>query len=747
MAREDSSRGHKFGTFGGVFTPSILTILGAIMFMRANFVTGQAGVIGATAILLLSTAITFLTSLSIAAVSTNMQVRGGGAYFLISRVLGPESGGAIGIVLYVAQALSVPFYILGFTEALVASVPALATQSMIVALVAAALLFGLAFIGASWSIRAQYFIMVVLGLSIVAFVGGGLQLFDAAVFRANLAAGYTLLPDTIGPVGPRYTFWAIFAIYFPAVTGILAGVNMSGDLRDAPRSIPRGTLAAVAVGFLIYLVLIMVSGGAYAREALIRQPFEVLRDHALWGMGVLVIAGVIAATLSSALGSYLGAPRILQAVARDKLLGVLKPFARGSARGDEPRAALFLTGIITVLVIIWAQQLPGGSGFNAVAALITMFFLYTYGMLNLAAFVEAVSLNPSFRPRFKAFNWLTALLGALGCIGAALLIAPLPAIGAVVVIGLLYWYLRRRELSTTFGDARRGFIYSRVRSNLLMLMGMEQDPKNWRPTILAFSGNPATRELLVAFAVWLESGRGIVQMVNIIKAEPRESCNHHRLALRQLEAFCRRHNVPAFPVVLVSADIAAGITSVLQMASVGPIRPNLALFGWNRGGDGSLARHLRIADSLRMSQVIVSGRELVQGQRKRRIDVYWRGQANGALMVLLAHLLSRNWEWANARIRLLRVIEREEGRVPARRALVELADQARLDVEPEVIVSQEPFAEILHRASRDADCIFLGFRLPEPGRELPWQQYCDNLLESLPTVILVHSSGEQGLLV
>jgi len=314
------------------------------------------------------------------------------------------------------------------------------------------------------------------------------------------------------------------------------------------------------------------------------------------------------------------------------------------------------------------------------------------------------------------------------------------------VIALLYWYLHRRELSTTFGDVRRGFIYSRVRSNLLQLRDMPEDPKNWRPTILTFTGNPATRELLVAFAVWLESGRGIAQMVNIVKAPRHESCNHHRRALAQLESFCRKQSIHAFPIVLVIDDVVEGIANVMQLASIGPIRPNLALFGWNYGGDGSLAQHLRVADALKMSQVIVSGRELVQGQRKRRIDVYWRGQTNGPLLVLLAHLLSRNWEWANARIRLLRVIEREEGRIPARLALVELADQARLDLEPAIIVSQEPFADILHHTSRDADCIFLGFKLPESSAEMPWQQYCDKLLKDLPTVILVHSAGEEDLL-
>ncbi|MBN2081038.1 amino acid permease [bacterium] len=736
----------KFSTFGGVFTPSILTILGAIMFMRAGFVIGQAGVMGALAILLFSTGITLLTSLSISAISTNLQVRGGGAYFLISRVLGPESGGAIGIVLFIAQALSVPFYILGFTEALVSSVPALEPHSLAVALAAAGLLFVVAYIGASWSIRVQFIIMAVLGISILAFMGGAAVLFKAGLFGANSTPGYTLMPGDAGTAGLRYSFWSVFAIYFPAVTGILAGVNMSGDLKDPMRSIPRGTLLAVVVGFLVYGIQIVLCGGAFDRTELIARPFEVLRDNALWGTGVLVVAGVIAATLSSALGSYLGAPRILQAVGKDRLIGFLYPFARGEGREDEPRRALTLTGMITLLVIVWAAQMPGGNGFNVVAALITMFFLITYGMLNLAAFTEAFGKNPSFRPRFRAFHWITALLGAAGCTAAALLISPIPFVAAAAIVIALYWYLRRRQLSTTFGDARRGYVYSRVRSHLLQLRQLDEDPRNWRPTILVFSGNPATREELVAYAVWLESGRGIVQMVNIIKASPRDGLSHHRRALAQLRAFCRKNEIHAFPLVLVAENVSDGIASILQTAAIGPIRPNLALFGWNPGGDGSVAEHLETAAQLGMSQVLVRGQGLSMSEGAKRIDVWWRGRENGALMLLLAHLLSRNWEWADARIRLLRVVPREEGQIPARNALRDLVESARFDAEIVVPVCAEPFIDILHRYSTEAACVFLGMLLPAADKRAQWQAHLDEMLEGLPTTILVHSSGSEGLL-
>ena len=245
MAKPDLTKnddGHRFGTFGGVFTPSILTILGVIMFMRAGFVVGQAGILGAVLILLIAKGITLMTSFSIAAISSNMRTQGGGAYFMISRVLGPEFGGGIGAALFFAQALSIPFYLLGFTEALVATFPALAGHEQGVGILCAVILFAIAYLGAGWAIRAQYAILGLLGLSIFVFLGGAAKLFTVDTFLANWEPAYSLI-DSLRPEEGSYTFWMVFAIYFPAVTGIMAGVNMSGDLKDPVRSIPRGTLS------------------------------------------------------------------------------------------------------------------------------------------------------------------------------------------------------------------------------------------------------------------------------------------------------------------------------------------------------------------------------------------------------------------------------------------------------------------------------------------------------------------------
>ncbi len=739
---------NQFGTFGGVFTPAILTILGVIMFMRANFVVGQAGIIGALLILLIAKSITFTTSLSISAISTNMPVRGGGAYFLISRVLGAEFGGAIGIALYFALALSVPFYILGFAEALIRSLPELAPHFQAITLGAAIILFTLAYVGAGWAIKTQYLIMSFLFLAIFAFLGGAIQHFSTATFAANLAPGFTAIsPDS--PQGADYSFWIIFAIYFPAVTGIDAGLNMSGDLKNPARAIPHGTLAAVGLGFTIYLIQIILVGGAYPRETLIATPYELLKDNALFGLSFFVTLGVIAATLSSALGSYLGGPRVLQAVARDRLLGPFSYFAKGTAKGDEPRRALLLTFAMTLMVLLWAGNSTGGGALNVMAAIITMFFLYSYGMINLSAFIEDFGGNPSFRPQFRFFHWATALAGFLGSLAVALLINWLAAAIAVILIALFLWHLKTRHLKAKFGDARRGFIFHSTRTNLLRLERMEESPKNWRPTLLIFSGNPSEREILVTYASWLEAKRGLVYLAYILVGDFDDLVSRRTGALLQLSKYCEDKSIEAFPTVVVSPSVDEGINMLLQAATIGPIRPNLAVFGWSRDPerfDGYI-RQLLVSTALKINLVLINAAKLPAPEESRRIDVWWRGKKNGALMLMLAHLLTENWEWHDAEIRLLRVVPEEVGRQPAEDALRAMLQKARVAAVSHVIASQRPFVEILQEESTRTACTIIGLELPESETDYAWYQRYEMMISKVPATILVHSVEEQYLLV
>ena len=730
---------NKLGTFGGVFTPSILTILGVIMFMRAGYVIGEAGIIHALLILLIAKTITTLTSLSISAVSTNTPVSGGGAYFLISRALGPEFGGAIGIALFLAQAISVPFYLLGFTEALVRAFPGAAPHFLSIALFTTAALFLVSFTGAKIAIKTQYLIMAILGLSIIAFLGGSLANFNYDIFSANMRSHYT---------SGDLSFWAIFALYFPAVTGIMAGVNMSGDLKNPGKSIPAGTFAAVFTGFIIYALQIFIIGGAQTRGQLIHSSFETMGEQALFGFGFLVTAGVFAATLSSGLGSFLGAPRILQAVARDNVVPLTGIFRKGSKKGDEPYRALVFTLAIAFIIVYWAGGNSEGSAFNIIASVVTMFFLYTYGMINIAAFVESFAGNPSFRPRFRYYHWLPALAGGAGCVVTAFLIDPWAAALAASLLAVFYFFLRRRVLRVHFGDARWGFIYSRLRSNLLKLAKLKNTPKNWRPSILVLTGDPDAHMTMSMYALWIGAERGLVTLVRVLTGDILELSNHRQAAREQLKHFVVENDFEALSTVVVSQDLDEGLSAIIQGHSIGPLQPNVVFMGWASDEERSLpfVRHLISAYSLGISLILLKDKGLPDKTKPRRIDIWWRGKENGSLMVVISHLLTINYAWSRATIRLLRLIKNEEGREPATQALREMIDTARIDADAQIIVSESPFAEVLHRHSSDASVVFLGFIMPQEEEAPEFQARYEEMLSELPTTLLFCSSGEADLM-
>ncbi|UCC97034.1 MAG: hypothetical protein JSW66_14455 [Phycisphaerales bacterium] len=732
-------KGNQFSTFAGVFTPSILTILGVIMFLRAGYVVGEAGILNAIIILCVAEVISLLTAISMSAIATNTPVAGGGAYFLISRALGPQFGGAIGLALFLAQALSVPFYILGFTNSLVASFPSLSAWFVPIALGTAAILFTVNIISSGLAIRVQYVVMTLLALAIVSFLGGAIVLFDPALLQANLGPAYS--KPTIG-------FWVVFAIYFPAVTGILAGVNMSGDLKDPARSLVRGTMAAIGVGFVIYLLEIILSGGSQQRGDLQAQPFEMLVKNALWGTGFLVMGGVFSATISSAVGSFLGAPRVLQALARDRIFPILGMFGHGSKDKDEPRYGLILTLGLTLGVILLLGGGDSIAAFDMIAAIVTMFFLCTYGMINLAAFVESFGANPSFRPRFRFFHWTTSLLGFIACLMVMILIDTLAAVVAALVIAGIYAYLSRRVFRSAFGDARRGFQYALVVRTLQKLRRMVPHAKNWRPTFLVMAGSTQTHMTLIKYAVWMEGGRGLVTAAHVISGDLQTYGARVESLRSAMETFLQNNALAVFPEVVFTEDVDEGIRTLAQAHSIGPLKPNTVLFGWPHSAERSdvMIRHLRSIAALGKSVVVVVDKGLpAEHRRQRRIDIWWRGQTNGSLMATLGHLLAQNWEWRDCRIRILRVIKDAAGRDSSRQAVRKLVEAARIRAEPRVIVSAEPFPEVFRSHSAKADVVFLGFQPSEDESAEHLYHRLDELLTDMPTTILVHSSGEADL--
>ncbi len=712
----------RFGTFGGVFTPNVLCILGVISFLRAGWVVGNAGLAGALAIIVIANLITLATALSLSAIATNMEVKGGGAYYIISRSLGAEIGGAIGIPLCLSQVLSVALYILGFTE----SVRVLAPQwdPRLVSSAVCVALAVVSIVGASLAVRVQYVIMAALALAYGSFFLGKLPTPSHVALWPAYEKGYG--------------FWSVFAVFFPAVTGIMAGASMSGDLRDPQRSIPRGTLWAIGVTFLVYVWQAVWLALNAPRADLQRDTFIMRRIAAV---PALIYGGVWAATLSSALASLVAAPRTMQALAKDRVLPRL--LGRGSGPSEEPRWATAVTFLVAEACILLGDL-------NVIAPVITMFFLTTYAATNLAAGLERLVNNPSFRPAFRV-HWGVSLAGAGGCLYAMLLINPTASAVAAAATAGVYIYLRRRRLRARWGDVRSGMWFSLARFALLQVQEHKPDPKNWRPNVIVFSGNPRTRRSLVDLALWLGEGRGIVTLCCLLLTDDPDPRAAREAAQRQIESFIRAHRLEAFGLAEAAPDLRQGVCNVARLHGMAGLTHNVALLGWSE----EPSRRREYAGAIR--GLIGMGKDVLVLKcdpdapfgRRRRIHIWWGGlQQNGPLMAMIAHLLRRNPAWEQAEIDLFMVIRDEAGRRRAEENLKRLLAQARIDARPQALVAdlaRRPIHELMAERSGQADLALLGMAEPAEGKEEEFMERLDAFVSGLPNALLVRSAGETDL--
>lgn len=718
----------KFGTFGGVFTPCTLTILGVIMFLRLGQVVGEAGIFHAILIILYANVITGLTAFSLSAISTNTRVKGGGAYYLISRSLGVEFGGTIGVFFFLAQAISVSMYVIGFTEAFLMAFPGTEWSFRTVATAVNLVVFVCVYIGAGWTIRIQYGILAILVLAIGSFFAG-----------AATDASWGTLANSMRPAYPRGdSFFIMFALFFPAATGIMAGANMSGDLRDPGRSIPVGTLSAIVVTGLIYVAMALFLSASRAQHVLITDPFVV--KTIAWSP-VLINAGVFAATLSSALGSMMGAPRILQAFARDDILKGIKMFGRGSGKSNEPRRATILTFLIAQAGVFLGDL-------NAIAPVITMFFMITYGTLNLACFYESVTRNPSYRPKFRFSHWSTALLGAVGCLLVMLLMNPLWAIVAIVAMAALYGFISRSEIVCRWGDVTSGVAFERARKALLKLEDEKYHPKNWRPSILALSGGAWKRYHIAEYAYWLTAGRGVLTLGHILTGEVEDRLARREQAEKLLRKFIRDETLAAFPVVVVEEDFSQAIKALLQCHGIGGVRPNTVLLGWSQDPDrqNTFCETLRLSRSLQRSILIVKCDE----EKDRwtapagTVDIWWHGPKHGVLALLMAHLLVQSHEWRRRRIRILCTLPLKGDSENMDLELREILESARIEADVQVFITDDPHWEIAKQTGESA-VLFSDFTPPEKDGESEFMDSMARLTQIPIDMILVYNTGGVSL--
>lgn len=732
---EGASQNGTLGTFGGVFTPSILTILGIILFLRLGYVVGNVGLARALMIIGLANAISVLTSISLSAVATNLKVKGGGDYYLISRTLGLEFGGAIGIVLFLAQSVSIAFYCFGFGEAVTVILPKEFNLSpQMVAAMAVSFLFVFAWLGADWATRFQYVVMALLGLALFSFFAGGLAGWEAEMLAQNWTA------TAAGP------FWLLFAIFFPAVTGFTQGVSMSGDLRDPGRSLPLGTFLAVGISIVVYFSVAVVFAGALPNNILASE-YGAMKQVARFSF--LIDAGVIAATLSSAMASFLGAPRILQSLAGDRIFPFLNPFAKGHGPQGNPRRGVLLSAFIALVTI-------GLGNLNVIAPVVSMFFLISYGLLNYATFYEARSGSPSFRPRFRWFDYRLSFFGFIVCLGAMLAIDPMAGIVAISVLFGIFQYLRRTAGPARWADSRRSFHLQRVRENLLAASREPEHPRDWRPQILAFSDDSHRRRQLLTFSSWLQGNSGLTTAVRILEGDGLKMISLRAEAEAELEKDIQELDLAAFPLVVVAPNLQIGVQTLVQGFGMGPLRANTILLNWleelPKGILGlkevSYARNLRTAFRLGCNIVVLDAKdekwdalESIPSEN-RRIDVWWRGDRTSHLMLLLAYLMKKSDLWRDATIRVMSADSEEESERTIE-GLKNTLDDIRIDAEPEVLVNPSTYTVVKYSA--DASLVLLPFRIA--GNQLMglFGGPLDTLLAKLPVAAMILAAEDIDL--
>jgi amino acid transporter len=501
------------GTFQGVYRPTILTILGVIMYLREGWIVGQAGLLGGIAIILLTFVITGSAAMSLASITTNIRVGAGGVFSIISQSLGLEPGGSIGIPLYLGQALSAALYIYGFSEAWRYLFPD--HPQMVVAYVMFAVTFGLTLLSTRLAFKVQGLVLFVIVASFVSIALGltglgGTQNFHNPTLIGTFEAG---------------GFWILFAIFFPAGTGIKVGASMSGALANPRRSIPRGTLAAVGTALGVYIFMAIWYSVVASPEEL-RTNTLVVVERAAWGP--IVLAGILASTFTATLSSMAAAPRVLQALGEHGIVPRRQFIAKLSVDGEPRNAALATAGLIAAALLL--------GSLDRVAVIITMFFLLTYLTINIVILVEQTLGMISFRPMFRISRAIP-LVGTIACLLALFVISPTFALVALSIIAAIYVFLVGRQLETPWQTVRSSLFVSMAdwAAKRVARTPNEANERAWKPDVLVPVESRTQLDGNFRFLTLLTRPKGSIQIIGVktVIPDPRDEMEQEETGLAE----------------------------------------------------------------------------------------------------------------------------------------------------------------------------------------------------------------------
>ncbi len=750
----------KFGT-APVFFTAISTILGAVLFLRFGFAVGTVGFMGTVAIILIGHIVTVPTAMSIAEIATNQKVEGGGEYCIISRSFGLVIGSSIGLALYISQAISVAFYIIAFAEAfssffdwlssnysLHPTLQWLVEKKQTVSIPALVLLTVIVLTkGADLGVKALYVVVFTLFVSIVAFFLGTTEYsqtheFDyfSTVFNDTTATETVaelpnptvsdssmlefdepiLNPQTSSPmpsdptVPAAISFFTVFAIIFPAFTGMTAGVGLSGDLEKPSRSIPLGTLAGTLTGMVVYLLIAWKLSVSASPADLANTDSLVMGQIATQGWWLIPL-GLAAATISSALGSIMVAPRTLQAIARDGILPSTKAnyfLSRGKGKADEPyNATLITVGIALIFVLM--------GGLNAVAEIISMFFMVTYGSLNLISFMQHFAADPSYRPTFRS-KWWISLSGAIACFGLMFFMNPGYAVGALSLMVIFYVVINyynpdKRNIAVIF----QGVIFQVSRRLQVFLQKAEKEKSgNWRPSAVCISENSFERLAAFDLLRWISQRYGFGTYIHKISGYLSKSTNEEaRSSKERLIKMAEAAGSNIYIDTLISPSYTSAIAQTIQLPGISGTDNNLLLLEYSKNkGDNlqDIVDNFGLIKSVEFDSLILGSSERGFGLKKEiHVWITSDNYDNANLMILLAYIISGHTDWQGGHIKIFALYP-DDTCDDERIRLFKLIDDGRLPISKnniQVIARKHDMDKrtVIAEKSQDADLTIIGF--------------------------------------
>ncbi|KAM4893029.1 solute carrier family 12 member 1 isoform 1-T1 [Sylvia borin] len=608
----------KFGWVKGVLVRCMLNIWGVMLFIRLSWIVGQAGIGLGVIIILLATMVTSITGLSTSAIATNGFVRGGGAYYLISRSLGPEFGGSIGLIFAFANAVAVAMYVVGFAETVVELLKESDTLMVdesndirIIGTITVVCLLGISVAGMEWEAKAQVILLIVLLIAIANFFIGtviptntekkarGFFNYQGSIFAENFG------PDFRSGEG----FFSVFAIFFPAATGILAGANISGDLKDPQSAIPQGTMLAILITTIAYIAVAICAGSCVVRDATgnvndtivpgmscngssacglgydfsrcASQPcdyglmnnFQVM--SMVSGFGPLITAGIFSATLSSALASLVSAPKVFQALCKDNVYKGLEFFAKGYGKNNEPIRGYVLTFVIAMAFILIAEL-------NTIAPIISNFFLASYALINFSCFHASYAKSPGWRPAFRYYNMWVSLFGALLCCGVMFVINWWAALITYAIELFLYIYVTYKKPEVNWGSSTQALYFVNALDSALALTTVEDHVKNFRPQCLALTGAPMVRPALLDITHTFTKNNGLCICCEVYTG-PRKLCvKEMNSGMEKKQAWLTKNKRKAFYAAVAADSFRDGVKSLLQASGLGRMKPNTLVIGFKK---------------------------------------------------------------------------------------------------------------------------------------------------------------------